>query len=503
MRAGLLPAGRDARLPAGLHAEGVVDLDFLPAWRLAELTRAGEIGCLELLDHMIARVVRLNPRLNAVVVTDLERARHRARQLDHGGREGAGPLFGVPMTVKESFDLAGLPTTWGNESRRGHRAEADALAVARIEAAGAVVFGKTNVPVNLADWQSYNPVYGASGNPWNLAHTPGGSSGGSAAALAAGFAALERGSDIAGSIRVPAHFCGVFGHKPSWGLCPPRGHSLSGAVAVTDISVIGPLARSARDLALALEAIAGPDESESGLAVTLPPPRATRLADLRIAVWSHEPGHATDPETVALIEQLAAHLESEGAEVSRVARPDIDVTEAWHLFLTLLDAALSGRLTDQALAERRAAKASLHADDQSADAVMLRATDLPHHAWVRLNERRHRLRRVWSAFFREWDVLLCPAMAMPAPPHMQDRPTWERRVTIGGRDIAYNDMSFWAGLTGAFHLPATVAPIGLSQAGLPIGVQIAGPLHGDRTTLAVAALLEQSWRGFTPPPGWS
>ena len=206
---------------------------------------------------------------------------------------------------------------------------------------------------------------------------------------------------------------------------------------------------------------------------------------------------------MALIEQVADHLAAEGAEVSRTARPDIDVTEAWHMFLALLDAALSGRLDDAALAERRAAKSRLHAQDQSADAMMLRATDLPHHAWLRLNERRHRLRRVWSAFFREWDVLLCPAMAMPALPHMRQGATWERRITIDGHSLPYNDMSFWPGLTGVFHLPATVAPIGLSRSGLPIGVQIVGPLHGDRTTLAVAAMLESSWRGFVPPPGWA
>ena len=477
--------------------------EFLPAWRLAELTRAGEIGCLELLDHVLARVERLNPRLNAIVATDLERARARARLLDHGSRAAGGALFGVPMTVKESFDVAGLPSTWGYAGRRDHRAAADALAVARVEQAGAVVFGKTNVPVGLADWQSYNPVYGATANPWNAAHTPGGSSGGGAAACAAGLAGLELGSDIGGSIRVPAHYCGLFGHKPSWGLCPPHGHSMAGAVAMSDISVIGPLARSARDLTLALDAIAGPDPSDSGLAVTLPAPRTTHLGELRIAVWSHEPGHATDAETVALIEQLADHLAAEGAEIGRVARPDLDVTEAWHLYLALLDAALSGRMTDATVAERRAARARLRPDEPSADAIMLRATDLPHRDWLRLNERRHQLRRVWGAFFREWDVLLCPVIATPALPHMQQGETSERRVTIDGRSVPYNDMLFWPGITGAFHLPASVAPIGLSQAGLPIGVQIVGPLHGDRTTIAVAALLEASWRGFAPPPGWA
>ena len=478
------------------------DLSFLPAWRLAALTRSGEIGCRELLDHFIARVERLGPRINAVVARDFDRARARAHALDRGLRQDAPALFGVPMTVKESFDLKGLPTTWGHQARTAHRAEADALAVTRLEAAGAVVFGKTNVPVSLADWQSYNPVYGTAANPWNTAHTPGGSSGGGAAAVAAGFGGLECGSDIGGSIRVPAHFCGVFGHKPSWGIVSPRGHSLVDAAAFTDISVIGPLARSAEDLRLALGAIVGLDPADTGLGFTLPPPRASRLSDLRIAVWSHEPGQTTEAETTALIEDLARHLEQEGAEVARSARPDLDPTEAWHLYLTLLDAALSGRATEATLAQRRAMHAALRPDDTSADAVMLRAVDLAHREWLRLHERRHQLRRVWGAFFRQWDVLLCPAFARPALAHMQAGETHARRITVDGHDTAYNDLLFWPGITCGFHLPASVAPIGLSRDGLPIGVQIVGPYGGDLTTIAVAHLLEQSWRGFVAPPGW-
>ena len=480
-----------------------MDPTFLPAWRLAELTRSGEIGCLELLDHYIARTDRLNLRLNAIIARDLERARKRARALDHTSGDKTAPLFGVPMTVKESFDIAGLPSTWGYEDRRRHRAEADALAVERIEAAGAVVYGKTNVPVGLADWQAFNPVYGTTNNPWNLAHTPGGSSGGSAAALAAGLSALELGSDIGGSIRVPAHYCGLFGHKPTCGLCPPRGHSMSNAAAITDISAIGPLARSARDLQLALDAIAGPDPLENHLTISLPPPRTTQLSELRVAVWSREPGHATDPDTIALVEQVGRHLASEGAEVSFTARPDFDVTEAYRLYITLLDAAWSSRSTEHDLAHKRERKAKLADNDFSTDALFLRATDLPHREWLRLNERRHQIRRAWTAFFRSWDVLLCPVITTPAIPHMQQGEFWERRLTVNGREISYQDQLFWPGITCAFHLPVTVAPIGLSQSGLPIGVQVAGPLYGDRTTIAVAELLEKSWRAFVPPPGWN
>jgi len=479
-----------------------MDPSFLPAWRLAELTRSGAIGCSELVQHFIARTERLNPRLNAVVARDFERARERARRLDHQARDAAGPLFGVPMTVKESFDVAGLPSTWGYGNRAEHRAEADALAVQRLEAAGAVVFGKTNVPVGLADWQSYNPVYGTTSNPWHAGHTPGGSSGGGAAALAAGLSALELGSDIGGSIRVPAHYCGLFGHKPSWGLCSPRGQSMVNAAAMTDIAVIGPMARSARDLELALQAVLGPDPAAAVLTYRLPPPRMERISELHVAVWLEEPGYATDAETVALIDELARYLEGEGAEVSRTARPEFDVHEAFRLYVTLLDAALSARTTEAELARRRAEKQVLRPDDFATDSLFIRAVDLGHREWLGLNERRHQILRLWGTFFKRWDVLLCPVIATPALPNMQEGETWQRSLSVDGRRIAYNDMLFWPGLTCAAHLPASVAPIGLAGSGLPIGVQIAGPFGGDRTTIQVAAMLESSWRSFVPPPGW-
>ncbi len=475
---------------------------FLPAWRLAELTTSGQIGCLELLDTYIDRVERLDIRLNAVVVRDFERARARARGLDDGGRASAGPLFGVPMTVKESFDYAGHPTTWGYQFRLGHRAAVDALAVQRLEAEGAVVFGKTNVPVALADWQSYNPVYGTTNNPFDAAHTPGGSSGGGAAACAAGLGGLELGSDIGGSIRVPAHFCGIFGHKPTWGLCHGRGHTMADTASVPDIAVIGPLARSARDLRTALAAIAGPDPAEGPAQIVLPAPRVTSPAGLRVAVWSHQAGQVTDAETVACVEAAGKALQDAGARVAFAARPAFDPTRAYHLYLQLLDAALSARMPDQVVERRRAAKARLAADDMRADAVMVRSVDMLHREWLMLNDARGHMRRAWGAFFQDFDVLLCPALATQALPHRQDGDTWERRLTVDGIDVAYNDLLFWPGITCAFHLPATVAPVAQSKAGLPIGVQIAGRLYGDLTTIAVAGMLEAAFGGFRAPAGW-
>jgi amidase len=302
---------------------------------------------------------------------------------------------------------------------------------------------------------------------------------------------------------VPAHYCGVFGHKPTWGLCPNFGDPATSRTAMNDIAVLGPLARSAEDLRLALDAIAKPDPADTAMLTRLPAPRFTSLKELRVAVWTNEPGQATDSETVGHLDALATRLEREGATVSRTARPGFDPLIAYQLYLRLLNAAWSAGTTEAALTRERAAAARRPPDDMSADAIMVRGVDMTHREWLALNERRHVIRRSWNAFFQDWDVLFCPVIATAAMPHRQDGETWERRITIEGREIPYNDQLFWPGLTGGFHLPATIAPIGMTRAGLPVGVQIAGPIHGDLTTIAVAGLLEQAGYCFTPPPGWA
>ena len=325
-----------------------MDPTFLSATQLAALTRARDLGCLELLDHYIARVERLNPRINAVVVRDFDRARTRALALDNQSDRTA-PLFGVPMTIKESFDIEGLPTTWGSPAYRNSKATRNALAVDRMLNAGAVVFGKTNVPLMLADCQSYNDVYGTTNNPWNLALSPGGSSGGSAAALAAGLTGIEAGSDIGSSIRNPAHFCGVFGHKPTWGICPPLGQALNGNVAQADISVIGPLARSADDLAVALDAMAGPEDIDNGWKLDLPPPRATTLKGMRVAVMTEHKLSEVDAPISNKLTELADFLRREGATVSMTARPDFDLVRGHRLYIEMLRATTSARFDAAAM----------------------------------------------------------------------------------------------------------------------------------------------------------
>src|SRR5438034_5287797 len=262
---------------------------FASATRLAGEIRDRRIGCLELLDLFVARAEQYNPALNAIVAWQVDAARERARAADAALVRGEvwGPLHGLPMTVKESFNVAGLPSTWGNLLWKHNTAADNAVLVERLLAAGVVIYGKTNVPLMLQDAQSYNEVYGTTNNPWDRARGPGGSSGGEAAALAAGLSALGAGSDIAGSLRNPAHYCGIYAHKPSWGLIPTRGHSPAGALTPTDISVVGPMARHAEDLDLAMRVLAGPDEPTHGAwRVELPPPRRKRLGDFRVAVWT-------------------------------------------------------------------------------------------------------------------------------------------------------------------------------------------------------------------------
>jgi amidase len=482
----------------------MLDMPFRSAKQLAMAIRRKKIGSLELLDLYLARVAKYNPALNAIVVTDVEGARKRARAADRALAKGQpwGPLHGVPMTIKESYDVAGMPTTWGIPALKDHRATKNALAVDRLLAAGVVLFGKTNVPIYLADYQSYNAIYGTTNNPWDLTRAPGGSSGGSAAALAAGLTGLEAGSDIGSSIRNPAHYCGVFGHKPTWGIVPPRGHG-AGRVATTDISVCGPMGRGADDLALALDVMAGADEIDgAGWQLHLPPPRRKRLREYRVAVMLSDPNSAVDSAVQDRLQELADFLARKRVKVSDRARPDIDTGEAHRVYIKLLRAATSGRLSPAEFEKSLATAQTLAPDDQSYFAQMTRANTMHHRDWLPANETRHRMRWKWAEFFKEWDLLLCPVAASAAFPHDHEGERYQRTIEVNGHRVPTTDQLFWAGLTCMVYLPATVAPVGLTPGGLPVGVQIAGPQYGDRTCIAFARLLEQEYRAFAPPPGY-
>ncbi|MFT3989647.1 amidase [Aestuariivirga sp.] len=483
----------------------MTELVFKPAHELATLLKERKITSRALLDACLDQFARYNAKLNAVIVTDIERARKAADAADKRLAEGKpiGPFDGVPMTAKESFDWTGTPSTWGVPALRENIAKTDAVAIQRLTAAGAIMYGKTNVPLMLADWQSYNDIYGTTNNPWDVTRVPGGSSGGSAVALATGMSALDIGSDIGASIRNPAHYCGIFGHKPTWNVVPYRGHLLPGIVHTGDITVAGPLARSAKDLSMMMEILAGADGAEArGITISLPQAKQTSLKDFRVAVMLTDPVSEVDQPIQDMIGKLADWLTRRAGKVSMTARPDFSTREAMDVYVALLRAATARRQTDADFAANQARVAAFAPDDDSYFAKMTRAYVLPHRSWLVANERRHQMRLLWEAFFDDWDVLICPAAASDAFVHNHVGERHERTIPVNGHEVAVTDQLFWAGYSGCFLLPSTIAPLGLTPRGLPAGVQIITRGYGDMTSIRFAELLDKHYCSFTPPPGY-
>jgi len=484
----------------------VSDLHFQPAHELARRIAEKEIGALELLEHFLARIEAHNPALNAIIWMDADRARAAARAVDAAVARGddLGPLAGVPLTLKESFEVAGSPTTWGVPDLADNVTETTALAAGRLIDAGAVFVGKTNVPIHLADWQSYNAIYGTTHNPWNLAMTPGGSSGGSVAALAAGLTALEAGSDIGASIRNPAHYCGVFGLKPTYGLIPPRGQAMPGIVAPADISVVGPLTRSARDLDLMLSVLAGPDLLDDyAWRLELPESPQRALSDFRVAVKLDDPNSEVDRAYQDQLQRLVDALGRAGATISDTARPAFDSSRVHEVYIQLLRAATSGRMPDSEVERWRRIAAEIAPGDNSYVARMARGNTLSHRDWLRFNNERHAMRFAFAEFFRDWDILLTPAAASAAWPHDHEGERHERTITVNNHQVPTTDQLFWAGYSGVVYLPSTVGPAGILANGLPVGYQaIAAHLH-DRTAIRFAECIEREIGGFVPPPAYA
>ncbi|TSE00440.1 amidase [Skermania sp. ID1734] len=478
---------------------------YASAGELTAAMRSGEVSSVELVDEAIDRIERDDKAINAICVPGFERARAAAREADKARARGEDlPLLGIPVTVKESYNVAGLPTTWGMPAFRNYIADADALAVARLRAAGAVVLGKTNVPLMLADLQSFNEVYGTTNNPWDLNRTPGGSSGGSAAALAAGFGTLSIGSDIGGSLRTPAHFCGVYAHKPSFGLVPGRGHVPPPAPALPtdlDLAVVGPLARTAADLALLLDVMAGPDPLTLGVAYKLdmPPARHDRLADFRVLVLDEHPLIPTGSAVKAGVQRVAEALTTAGATVERETPLLPDLTEAAILYTEMLMATLAATHPAERYEAIKAHAGGLSPDDRSFDAAQLRGAVWSHRDWIQANIRRELHRERWRNLFADFDAVICPITPTPAFPHERNLDLGARQIDIDGTSYPFGAQLVWAGLATMPGLPATAIPAGRSEEGLPVGVQLIGPMFEDRTTLRLAELLEQEIGGFQPP----
>ena len=480
-------------------------LHFKSATQLAKLIARKKISALELLDYFLARVEKYNPRLNAIIWLDKDKARKRAKAADAALRKGKrwGKLHGVPMTIKESYQVAGSPTTWGVPAMKDNVTETTAVAAQNMINAGVTLFGKCNVPLMLADWQSYNANYGVTNNPWDLSRTPGGSSGGSSAALAAGLTGIDAGSDIGSSIRNPAHYCGVFGHKPTYGIVSMRGHALPGAVAGADISVVGPLARSAEDLDVALDIMAGPDPDDGGAwSITLPKCDKTALKQMRIAVKLSDPASDLDGEYADKLQGLVDRLAKAGAKVKEAA-PDIDTGRLYDVYVRLLRAATSGRMADSEIDDIRKAVAA--GETSQFVTRTLDGVTVAHRNWLRLNNERHQMRLKFNAFFKDYDILLCPVAASAAFPHDHEHEgqRWLRRITVNNKRVPPTDQLFWAGYSGVVLLPSTVGPAGLTASGLPVGYQAIAAQGKDKTSIAFARMVEKEiGGGFVPPPGF-
>ncbi|MDP9403599.1 MAG: amidase family protein [Actinomycetota bacterium] len=472
---------------------------------MTRLLRAGAVSSRELVDLHLERIERLDGRLNAVVTVDAAAARRRADDLDRRLARGgpAGLLHGLPLTLKDCWATEGMRTTAGSRSMADLVPDADAEVVVRLRAAGAVIMGKTNLPEKVTGQETANALFGRTCNPWDPDHTPGGSSGGAAAAVAAGLSPLEVGSDSGGSIREPAHCCGVYGHFSTSGLVPLAGHLPSVPVDDTgadiDLMAAGPLGRSADDLALAMRVLAG----------LVPLDEAPAPERLRVALWLGDADFPPSREVASLVRGAAHALASAGTSVREVA-PAFDAAEAREVAFQLWVAASASSTDDdqQARVVERAARTS--PDDRTLSTLRDRAQAMSHRDWQRLDARRRSMARAWAALLEEVDVVLCPVSPVPAVRHDAEPGEVDsvdrrlaRTIDVDGRARPYLDQIMWNIVVGMAGLPSTVAPVGRTAGGLPVGAQVVGRRHADALTIAVAGIVGALSRGYGVPPGFA
>jgi amidase len=492
-------------LPAGRARGAVGDLDFASALGAARAIRRGDVSSVELTTRMLDRITQHNARINAVVTLIGDSALARAKAADEARARGEwwGPFHGVPCTIKDTFEVAGVRTTAGAPTLTSHMPPRDAAVAARMRAAGAVILGKTNVPLWAADWQSSNEIFGATNNPWDISRTPGGSTGGGAAALAAGLSYLEPGSDIGGSIRIPAHFCGVYGHKPTLGVVPLRGHIPpppgipSGPPT---LPVAGPLTRSATDLRAALEVLGGPDDADArAYRWTLPPPRGTRLADYRIGYVLDDPRCPVSSDIGDVVAAAVEALRKAGAQLEEGWPKGVTPAAQYDTYLFLLYSVFAFQLRDDRIDELRKQAAS---QDTSYRTMLARAWTAPHKEYIGASGRRLAARAIWQEYFRTHDAFLLPTAFVPAFPHDATPESLNRVLTTPKGPRPYMDLLFWISFASLTGLPATTAPIGFTRSNLPVGIQILGPWLEDATPIDVAGKLADVLGGFRPPPGF-
>jgi len=483
------------------------DLGLLSATELTRKLRDRQVSSRELLAHFGERRAKHNPALNAIVTVDENAAQAAAAVADEQLAAGGDtpPLLGLPMTIKDALATKGMRSTGGAQIMADHVPDADAEVVARTRSAGAVIFGKTNLPEWSADVQSYNEIFGVTNNPWDLTCGPGGSSGGASAAVSAGLTGAEIGTDIGGSVRLPAHFAGVCSHKPSFGIVSQLGY-ISHSTYETgepDVNVVGPITRSVDDCELLLDVLAGPRaDLASAWNLSLPKSRNDDAAQLRVAAYLHDPLVPLSAEVATALDAAANALESSGVAVARQAWPqDLDFSDIDDVGLPLISAATSPARGG----ERFEAMQHVVLDpDSHPESMVMRArsTAMFHRDWLMLTERRELNRHKWSRFFADHDVLLAPVAHVAAFPHTLEGNLYSRTLTVDGVDRPYNDIIKWTSQFGYVGLPSTVVPVGITPRGVPVGIQVVGPHLGDRTTLAFARYLEELLGGYQVPPGY-
>lgn len=487
---------------------------FASASALMASLSDGSTTSAALVEHYRSRIERFNPAINAVVATNWDAVADQARRADDERRAGRprGPLHGLPMTVKDSWETTDFVTACGNPAWRDHRAAQDAVIVARLRAAGAIIMGKTNTPLLAMDLQSYNEVYGTTGNPWDTARTCGGSSGGAAAALAAGLTPVEFGSDIGGSLRNPAHYCGVFSHKTTWGLVPGQGHMPPppGTLVDPDLGVFGPMACTAQDLDLLLGLTAGPLPQGDFPPYVLPAPQSVRLDELKLAYWSRDDFCPFEPVVEARIDESIARIGGAVQSLRPAWPAGLTMAGVHDLYTQLLTAEISGGLPDSAFTVMQAMAPWTHmlgwlgSAARGGRAAFISASTMTYRQHERLREARGRLAHAAHDFFLAHDALLMPVMPWTAHEHLHSGDITSRRLPSSAGQRPYADGLVWIGLATLLGLPATVVPIGCASDGLPVGLQIIGPRWQDRKTIAIARALEQAGLcGFAPPPGFS
>jgi amidase len=491
-----------AQLAAPAAASGF-DANFGSALEAGAAIAAGKTSSVELTRHVFERIDKFQPKLNAFVYQMREEALSSARRADETIAHGAkrSPLTGVPVVVKESFAVHGRPCTWGIPALKGTRAPANSTAVQRLLDAGAVIVGATNVPLNLMDGQSYNDIYGTTNNPWDPSRTPGGSSGGTAAALAAGLGFLGIGSDIGGSIREPAHCCGIFGHKPTLDVVGMQGHSPGGMAGspgfTTLLAAGGPLARTAEDLEAGLRILGGPERPDSiAYSWHLPPPRHETLREFRIGYILEDPAFPVSSEVKPSLESAVRALERAGAKLRPGWPQGFSLREFMDTYIFMLAAFTYSVSPPEEQARQRAEFAA----DKNNPFAPGSLADFA--SWQARNFRRLAFRAAWQRYFENVDAFLLPALPVPAFPHDHTDQARRTIATPEGRLAYFPALLGYMGLAALTGCPATVAPAGKTRNGLPVGIQILGPYLEDATPIRLAALLAKETGGFTPPPGY-